>query len=574
MNIYKKLFSRSIATKTIFVLAIFISSLYILFGYFLLQPDIDMVENIKNNYKESNYIAYESLKKSKKEYYLNKANNTTEMLAKNSSVFLLNFDKKGMKDTITFSIKNRATIGIIIYDDIDGTEFISVYKDDGKLVFDKPLPKKFSSYLKIEKDIIYENKIGKVVLYCGEKIYKKEIKQLEEDTIKRIEDFNHHLDDEFLKSLIQKLFLTIIFFLTLFIVIGFLLNKFVNEPLNTLKDGLDRFFIFLQNKSNVTLYIDIKTDDEIGQMAKAINENIEISAKLHNEINELNYNLEEKVKQRAEQISILNQRMSESINVALVIQSSLLPKNESFDKAFKEYFIYWQPKDIVSGDIYLARKLSDSECFIMIVDCVGHGVSGAFISMLVKAIEKDFMIYRNSGELDMNNQYGLLSPAKVLQLFNQRLKAILNQKCLDDKTIGHDFGFDGGVLYINHDLKLGVYSGARTPMYVYQQDKVKVLSPDKVSIGYKNSDVEFEFNEYLLDLSTEQTLYLTTDGYLDQLGGPKGYPFGKKKFMNIIENNQDKSLKEQKEIFINTINGYQMDNEQTDDRTVIALKFG
>jgi serine phosphatase RsbU (regulator of sigma subunit) len=293
---------------------------------------------------------------------------------------------------------------------------------------------------------------------------------------------------------------------------------------------------------------------------------------MFNQINDLNLNLEGLVEERTVQILQLNRQISDSIKVALAIQNSVLPDTSNFNHVFEDSFIYWKPKDIVSGDIYLARQLGEHDCFVMVADCTGHGVSGAFITMLIKAIEKDLILLREQGHLDMNNDLDVLSPSKMLQVFNRKLKELLNQH-YQSEDIKLDFGFDGGVLYMNHKTKLGIYAGARMPLYICQSGKIKTLKPDKFSIGYSKSDINHEFNEYLIDFSTAQTIYMVTDGVLDQLGGPKGYPFGKKKFLNILEQNQDKSLAEQKSIIKKELTKYQQDFEQTDDRTIFALKI-
>jgi serine phosphatase RsbU (regulator of sigma subunit) len=280
----------------------------------------------------------------------------------------------------------------------------------------------------------------------------------------------------------------------------------------------------------------------------------------------------DKVKKEHEsEILAINRNLQDSIGVASLIQSSILPNNKIFDELFDEYFVYYQPKDVVSGDIYLVRKISQYESLVMLIDCTGHGVSGAFITMLVRAIEKDLLDLMHYGKTSIDIHHKI-STAEVLSIFNERIKELLRQNNKESVTKS-DFGFDGGVLYVNKKTNIATYSGANMPLFIVQNDKLKMLKPDRHSIGYKKSDINYKFNEYYIDLTNKQTVYLTTDGYIDQLGGEKGFPFARKRFMKIVENNYHKPLDAQKEIFIDEINAYQKDYENVDDRTLIALRF-
>jgi serine phosphatase RsbU (regulator of sigma subunit) len=274
-------------------------------------------------------------------------------------------------------------------------------------------------------------------------------------------------------------------------------------------------------------------------------------------------------KEHERELNEVNTYLKESINVASIIQSSILPSDDFFEENFYDYFIYYEPKDIVSGDIYLMRNIADKEFIIMVVDCTGHGVSGAFLTMFVKAIAKDLLHFIDK---EINDSKNKISTSHILSIFNRQIKELLKQQDKSSQTYS-DFGCDGTVLYINRKENIAKYSGANSPMYIAKNGKVEVIKANKHSIGYKKSDSDYIFDEKIIDLSQEQTIYITTDGFIDQLGGDKGFSFAKKKFIKLIENNSHKSLKEQKNIFIDTISKYQANYENTDDRTVVALKF-
>jgi serine phosphatase RsbU (regulator of sigma subunit) len=340
-------------------------------------------------------------------------------------------------------------------------------------------------------------------------------------------------------------------FLATAIVIILLLQKLLN-PIDKLAKTIIET---KQGNFDVRTYID--RDDEFGLLADEFNHLLDI---IQNEMKKLNKRIDNKTKT----LEIINKNLSDSINVAATIQNAILPPKDRFESIADDYFIHYEPKDIVSGDIYLVRRLSEQESILIIADSTGHGVSGAFITMLIKAIERELLIFIK----DNKN----ISTSKILNIFNNRMKELLNQHSKDSTTIS-DVGFDGAVLYINRKESFAQYSGANTPIFISQNNKIKIIKPDKFSIGYKKSTCNFEFCEHFIDLTNSQIIYITTDGFIDQLGGEKGFPFAKRRFIDLIQKYHNESLSEQKLLFKKAIKEYQKSYENTDDRTVIALKF-
>lgn len=177
-------------------------------------------------------------------------------------------------------------------------------------------------------------------------------------------------------------------------------------------------------------------------------------------LNELNADLEYKVKERTIELESAHRNIQDSIKYASLIQHNILPRDEIFKMAFEDYFIVWEPRDTVGGDIYLMEKLEDKNEFILIVvDCTGHGIPGAFVTMLVKAVERQIFGHIKNGSLKP-------SPALILKSFNQIIKAILKQDSVDTKT---DAGFDGAVLLYNKDEQYIKYASAKTTMFCFIQ---------------------------------------------------------------------------------------------------------
>jgi serine phosphatase RsbU (regulator of sigma subunit) len=273
-----------------------------------------------------------------------------------------------------------------------------------------------------------------------------------------------------------------------------------------------------------------------------------------------------KQKKIEQEIRALHKHTRESIEYASLIQHSLIPSNDLFRKYFSDYLTIWHPKDIVGGDIYLFDELRDeNECLLMVIDCTGHGVPGAFVTMLVKAIE------RQISTMITNNAIKEVSPSWILEYFNKTMKKLLRQE--DDEAISNA-GFDGGILYYNKKEKLIKYAGAETSLvYVDASGEVNTIKGNRHSIGYKKSDANFEFKEHIIEAQEGMKFYLTTDGYLDQNGGEKGFPFGKKRFGNIIKEYHNYSFADQQEVLLNSMFEYQGDEERNDDVTVIGIKI-
>lgn len=289
-------------------------------------------------------------------------------------------------------------------------------------------------------------------------------------------------------------------------------------------------------------------------------------------VEELSANLEKKVVERTldleqakEKIEEIHKLTKDSIEYASLIQHALIPNSDSFDIYFKEHFALWKPKDIVGGDIYLFEELrGDHECLLMVIDCTGHGVPGAFVTMLVKAIERQIV------SKIVNNPDMEVSPAWILWYFNKSMKRLLRQ---DDKDSVSNAGFDGGILYYNKNEGVIKYAGAETPLFYFEEDELKVIKGDRHSIGYKKSNLDYEFKEHAIEVKKGMQFYLTTDGYLDQNGGDKGFPFGKKRFQSVVNDIYKLPMNEQEVSLLKSIQKYKNGFEQNDDVTVIGLKF-
>lgn len=265
-------------------------------------------------------------------------------------------------------------------------------------------------------------------------------------------------------------------------------------------------------------------------------------------------------------IEVIHKHTQSSIEYASLIQHAIIPPDHLFGKYFKDFFTIWQPKEIVGGDIYLFEELRhDEECLIMLIDCTGHGVSGAFVTMLVKAIEGQI------GTMIASDRDMEVSPAWVLAYANQLMKKLLKQE--DNNSISNA-GFDGAVLYYNKQQSIIKFAGARTPLYYLDAEKqYHQIKGSRHSAGYKRSDINYAFQEHTIPITEGMKFYLTTDGYLDQNGGEKGLPFGKQRFQELIEGIEHQPFVQQQKRLIETIVEYQGERERNDDITVIGFEI-
>ena len=269
-------------------------------------------------------------------------------------------------------------------------------------------------------------------------------------------------------------------------------------------------------------------------------------------------------------IELIHKNMKDSIEYASLIQRAIVAHEDDMKPFFKDSFSFWSPKDIVGGDIWLFNRLRhEDECLLLVIDCTGHGVPGAFVTMVVKSIERE-IISKITKNPDLD-----ISPAKIMQYFNKTMKELLNQ--MDANSVSNA-GFDGGIIYYNKREQILKFAGAETPLfYITADGEFKTIKGNRYSVGYKKNDLNYEYKETIIEVEEGMKFFCTTDGYIDQNGGAKGFPFGKKRFGNIIKENYQKPMKELKEIFIQNIKEWQEaipDNGRNDDMTVIGFEIG
>lgn len=262
------------------------------------------------------------------------------------------------------------------------------------------------------------------------------------------------------------------------------------------------------------------------------------------------------VEEKSKQLEIAKKKITDSIEFASLIQSDTLPLSEDIAQFYDDHFIYWEPKDIVGGDTYHFAT-EDSKSLLFMIDCTGHGVPGAFMTMMVKTVLDNLL-----------NEENFDNPAKILSLLSQTIQSLLKQDLADSKS---DAGLDGGIFFYDKKENFVRYAGAKTPLFYVVGGELKVFSGDRESIGYKKSNIHHQFKNFEMKIEDPSYFYITTDGYIDQNGGKSGYPYGKKGFKQTIIDSYNKPFKEQEEIFLEALRVYQQDFERDDDITFCGL---
>ena len=554
---------QSIIFKTLLVIGSIIVLIFIASGYLILQSDNKLIDKIVAYNLDSTMKALDSRQELNLQKNQLEMQAVTNMIAKNSSTFLQNFDVDGLKESMLFDMKGEGIKAIKIWDSSMNELFLLAYKENDSMVFNDNLPRNFDKYTQFKKQIlnlsdkVYSNEIGEIILYYDESIITKAINELKKQAVKDIDNFNETIDRELLQSNIVKLTIAIGFLVVILIVISILLMVYVNNPLKILKSGLDDFFLFLQNKKQSPKTIRLNTRDEFGQMASSLNENISVSAKLHEEIRELNINLEQKVKDRTHELAEINQELQDSIEYASTIQKSFVKDISLIKNSVTDAFSMWHPRDKVGGDLYIHEE-TDEGILFGVIDCTGHSVPGGFMTMLAGSVIK-----RLASEYFKN-------PAKLLSELNIAIKYQLSQEGEDSLS---DDGLDMGLCYINKQKNKLVFSGAKLDLVYFKNNDINVIKANKQSIGYKKSNSDYEYTNHEIHVDGTESFYLYSDGITDQVGGHKNFPYGNKKFKQLLSSIQDRTMNEQEAVITDTLITYQGENSRRDDITVIGFRL-
>jgi serine phosphatase RsbU (regulator of sigma subunit) len=262
------------------------------------------------------------------------------------------------------------------------------------------------------------------------------------------------------------------------------------------------------------------------------------------------------IEEQKEVLAEKNQEITDSINYAKRIQDALIPSEEEFNKHFKESFVLFKPKDIVSGDFYwISRK--EGRTFYATADCTGHGVPGGFMTMLGISFLDQII-----------NDSGILEPARILDTLRERLIHTLKQT---GGTGENKDGMDIVLCCIDEASKKLTYSAANNSLYIYRDQAFTEYKPDKQPCGFYHDIKPFTQKE--IDLKAGDLIYTFTDGFADQFGGPKGKKYKYKQLEQTIVDFRERPLPEQRNELSRSFENWKGNLEQIDDVCVIGVKI-
>jgi serine phosphatase RsbU (regulator of sigma subunit) len=316
------------------------------------------------------------------------------------------------------------------------------------------------------------------------------------------------------------------------------------------------FMFFIVSQAQMLSYTFQKMFKETKQLA----ENLE----------HINQNLEQKVQERAKAIWERNKRLrdqnkeiqaqkdiiTDSITYAKRIQQAVLPSGNIFAGHLRDHFILYMPKDIVSGDFYWFST-KENKVIIVAADCTGHGVPGAFMSMLGMAFLTE-----------ISQSKHVHTPADILDLLREKVKQSLHQY---DKDCESKDGMDMALCMYDPETKIMEFAGAYSPLYLIRDNEILIHKGDKQPIAVHQKEVQFTNRE--IKIEPNDRFYVFSDGYMDQMHGNTYKKFNVKNFKELLLKVHREPMEKQREKLLKTIKQWRADGPQIDDILVIGFQL-
>jgi len=445
----------------------------------------------------------------------------------------------------------------------------------------------FNDYEDPEKIFTTEEIIDEQILPLS-----SEIKILLQNFIFHTKEENDEQRNEMLKSMGRLELTAIIFGFGMFIIIlfsVFYIQKTITIPVLTMRDVLNKL-----SKGEIVEQSINNVDDVIKQMADALKKlsdnfnqtsstahkigkgdfNTEIQLlsnndilghsliEMKNSLKEYSEDMENKVRERTAEISkqksiieVKNKDITASITYAERIQKANLPDFTIIKNELPNSFILFKPRDIVSGDFYWFAK-NKNKIIISAVDCTGHGVPGAFMSLIGMNILATIV-----------NEKNIVNAGLILDELHKHIQLALKQDTGENKD-----GMDLALCVLDKTEKTIEFAGAKNPLIYIQNSNLEHLRGDHKGIGGIHI-VEEKYESHLINIEQPTCFYIFTDGFEDQFGGEKGRKFMIKNLKEMLLKNHKLPMIEQKQIYENTLNNWMNGNHQIDDILLIGFEI-
>jgi ligand-binding sensor domain-containing protein/serine phosphatase RsbU (regulator of sigma subunit) len=265
------------------------------------------------------------------------------------------------------------------------------------------------------------------------------------------------------------------------------------------------------------------------------------------------------IAKQKEEVSIKNKNIMDSITYAQRIQLAIMPSISKFKRLIPESFILYNPKDIVSGDFYWITEIGD-KLFIAAVDCTGHGVPGAFMSII------GYDLLRN-----ITKERGIHRPSEVLDQLNKSLIELLTKNNIAVGQVKD--GMDITLCVFHKSKGIVEFSGALNPLYIIRDNKIVTVKGDRYSVGLGNEHPDENFKNHIIKLELGDRLYIFSDGYSDQFGGPSGKKMKFRRFRHLLLSIHEYPFEQQQKYLEDHFVQWMGPHEQVDDILIIGMSF-
>jgi serine phosphatase RsbU (regulator of sigma subunit) len=338
----------------------------------------------------------------------------------------------------------------------------------------------------------------------------------------------------------------------------------MSAAMNNLIEGMKRTTVFANEVGRGNFeseYTPLSEEDTLGQallkMRTDLYENEQVLERKVVERTEEVVQQKQEIEVKNRELEILYKHVTDSIRYAKRIQESILPPDNVIHKLLPDSFVFYKPKDIVSGDFYWVSE-SESKVLFSTIDCTGHGVPGAFMSLVGYNLLKEIT--------DTGHN---LQPASILDALSEGVRNTLHQ--FDNKSSSKD-GMDIALCMLDYTKMELQYAGAMNSLYLIRNKTMQEIKADKLFIGYSYSDQQKTYTNHTIKLQKGDCIYISSDGYADQFGGPRGRKFMVNNFRHLLVEIHHRPLNIQKEILEARFDEWKGSLDQVDDICVMGIK--
>ena len=342
----------------------------------------------------------------------------------------------------------------------------------------------------------------------------------------------------------------IVILTVLFLAFGYAVERLVLQPLHRLRESATALA-----EGNFAVSLPQAGRDELGDLSRAFET---MAGQIQNHTEELEGKVRDRTRaleQANHEMAATQKKVSDSIAYASLIQKALLPDHQLRQILGADHFVLWHPRDVVGGDFYLFRQQGE-RYLIGIVDCAGHGVPGALMTMLARAAFDDAM-----------NRIGLDSPAALLSHADATLREMLHHAELP-RAIATNM--DAGLAIVDRRQGTLRYAGAKIALYWSDGRRLEEIHGDRRPLFDRKIG---SYRDFDLAIDRQVTYYMATDGYLDQAGGELGFGFGNSRFAALLRQHARRPMAEQASALAQAIEKYRGQHPQRDDITILSFRI-